>query len=214
MLINEVENIVGLSKKSIRFYEENGLLSPKRKEENGYRIYTEEDIHKLKVIKFLRELDVPIRELNLLNEGKLTLEECLKTRIDKINDLEGKFLKVKKLCEEIINEKLEYNDIDIDKYFINIRVLNKEGFTMHKNKSNNRKKIIGATISTLLFSGIFIFLIFLISYFQFTESENIPWFIYVFLMIILLLPVSAVLYNLVMRIKEILGGEEDEASKY
>ena len=85
---------------------------------------------------------------------------------------------------------------------------------MHKNKSNNRKKIIGATISTLLFSSIFIFLIFLISYFQFTESENIPWFVYVFLMIILLLPILAVLYNLVMRIKEILGGEEDEASKY
>ncbi len=214
MLINEVENIVGLSKKSIRFYEENGLLSPKRKEENGYRIYTEEDIHKLKVIKFLRELDVPIRELNLLNEGKLTLEECLKMRIDKIKDLEEKFLKVKKLCEEIINEKLEYNDIDIDKYFINIRVLNKEGFTMHKNKSNNRKKIIGATISTLLFSSIFIFLIFVISYFQFTESDIIPWIVYILLMTIFLLPILAVLYNLVMRIKEILGGEEDEASKY
>ena len=85
---------------------------------------------------------------------------------------------------------------------------------MHKNKSNNRKKIMGATISTLLFSGIFIFLISIISYFQFTESENIPWFIYIFLMIILLLPILAVLYNLIIRIKEILGGEEDEASKY
>ena len=214
MLINEVENVVGLSKKSIRYYEENGLLSPKRKEENGYRIYTDDDIHKLKVIKFLRELDVPIRELNLLNEGKLTLEECLRMRIDKIKEVEEKFLTVKSLCEEIIKEKLDYNDIDIDKYFINIRVLNKEGFTMHKKKSNNRKKIIGAFLSTLLFDLFFIFLIVLISYFQIIENDKCPWFLFIFLIFILALPILATSYNLYLRIKEILGGEEDEASKY
>ena len=30
MLINEVESVIGLSKKSIRYYEEEGLLNPKR----------------------------------------------------------------------------------------------------------------------------------------------------------------------------------------
>lgn len=52
MLINEVEHIVGLSKKSIRYYEENGLLRPRRNQENDYRVYTEKDIQKLKTIKF------------------------------------------------------------------------------------------------------------------------------------------------------------------
>ncbi len=66
MLINEVEHIVGLSKKSIRYYEENGLLTPKRNQENDYRIYDEKDIQKLKIIKFLRKLNVPIRELKQL----------------------------------------------------------------------------------------------------------------------------------------------------
>ena len=84
MFINEVCHIVGLSRKSIRYYEENGLLSPKRNTENDYRMYTEEDIRKLKIIKFLRELDVPIRELKMLNEGTLTLQECMESRIYKI----------------------------------------------------------------------------------------------------------------------------------
>ena len=66
MLINEVEHIVGLSKKSIRYYEENGLLTPKRNQENDYRIYDEKDIQKLKIIKFLKKLNVPIRELKQL----------------------------------------------------------------------------------------------------------------------------------------------------
>jgi len=38
MLISEVENICGLSKKSIRYYEENGLLNPlvvRRKREDS-----------------------------------------------------------------------------------------------------------------------------------------------------------------------------------
>ena len=83
MFINEVEHIVGLSKKSIRYYEENGLLNPKRNKNNDYRIYSKEDIEKLKVIKFLRELNVPIRELKLLNEGNLTLQDCMKERIKK-----------------------------------------------------------------------------------------------------------------------------------
>ena len=33
--INEVEALVGITKKNIRFYEEKGLLSPSRNSENG-----------------------------------------------------------------------------------------------------------------------------------------------------------------------------------
>ena len=37
--INEVEAQVGITKKNIRFYEEQGLLHPRRSTENGYRDY-------------------------------------------------------------------------------------------------------------------------------------------------------------------------------
>ena len=36
MKINQVEQLVGITKKNIRFYEEQGLLSPGRNRENGY----------------------------------------------------------------------------------------------------------------------------------------------------------------------------------
>ena len=57
MFINEVEYIVKLSKKSIRYYEELGLINPKRNVNNDYRVYDENDINKLKIIKLLRELE-------------------------------------------------------------------------------------------------------------------------------------------------------------
>ena len=35
--INEVEALVGITRKNIRFYEAEGLLAPRRNSENGYR---------------------------------------------------------------------------------------------------------------------------------------------------------------------------------
>ena len=54
MRINKVEELVGITKKNIRFYEEQGLLSPARNLENGYRDYSEEDVETLHKIKLLR----------------------------------------------------------------------------------------------------------------------------------------------------------------
>ena len=42
--INEVEALVGITKKNIRFYEAEGLLCPQRNSENGYRNYGDEDV--------------------------------------------------------------------------------------------------------------------------------------------------------------------------
>ena len=43
MKINEVEAAVGVTKKNIRFYEEEGLITPSREPGNGYRSYSQAD---------------------------------------------------------------------------------------------------------------------------------------------------------------------------
>lgn len=214
MFINEVEHIVGLSKKSIRYYEENGLLNPKRDKENDYRIYDQEDIKKLKVIKFLRELGVPIRDLKELSSGNLSLADCMQDRIFKITSEEKNYKKIKNMCLEIIEKKETYDNIVIDNYFSNINILNKEGFTMRDLNQSKSKKIFGAIFSSFIFSLFFLFVVLVISYFQFTEVEKMPWILYCFLLFIFLIPLFGIVYNLIVRIKEIRGGEEDEASKY
>ena len=60
MKINEVEALVGITKKNIRFYEEKGLLTPRRNSENGYREYEARDVEQLRQIKLLRKLGVPL----------------------------------------------------------------------------------------------------------------------------------------------------------
>ena len=69
MKINEVEALAGISKKNIRFYEEQGLLSPRRNSENGYRDYGENEVEVLRRIKVLRKLGVPIEEIRQMLSG-------------------------------------------------------------------------------------------------------------------------------------------------
>ena len=47
MKINEVEAAVGITKKNIRFYEEEGLIAPGREPGNGYRSYSQADVERL-----------------------------------------------------------------------------------------------------------------------------------------------------------------------
>ena len=63
MRINEVEQLVGITKKNIRFYENQGLLHPDRNMANGYREYSDQDVDLLMKIKLLRKLAIPIEEI-------------------------------------------------------------------------------------------------------------------------------------------------------
>ena len=214
MQIHEIESKTRLTKKSIRYYEEEGLISPKRNALNDYREYDENDLNTLKLIKFLRELNIPINDIKKLHNNTLTLEECMNDRIKKIDEEQKNYDTIKNMCLEISKSNDSFDTIDITKYFEQINILNKEGFTMRNVKSNKTKKIWGAVFSSFIFTVFFVFLVSIISYFQFTEVDKMPWVLYIFLMAIFVIPIVGIAYNLIIRIKEINGGEEDEASKY
>lgn len=60
MIINEAEQLLGVTKANIRFYEKEGLLTPSRNE-SSYREYSEADIRQLKQIVILRKLGIPVQ---------------------------------------------------------------------------------------------------------------------------------------------------------
>jgi DNA-binding transcriptional MerR regulator len=75
MLIKEVEQLTGIKRKNIRFYEKEGLLNPNRNSENRYRTYTNDDVRRLKEIKLLRKLGVSIVDIKQVQSGELSLNE-------------------------------------------------------------------------------------------------------------------------------------------
>lgn len=80
MNTKQVEELVGLSRQNIRYYEKEGLLAPNREKGNSYRDYSEEDIERLKMIKMLRMLDMPLKEIERVLKNEIPLQEAAAAR--------------------------------------------------------------------------------------------------------------------------------------
>lgn len=63
MLINELVKISGVSHRTLRYYDEIGLLRPAHIHENGYREYTETEVNLLQQILFYRELGFSLEKI-------------------------------------------------------------------------------------------------------------------------------------------------------
>ncbi|NLO39385.1 MAG: MerR family transcriptional regulator [Ruminiclostridium sp.] len=69
MLINQVSQATGLTKKAIEYYTIEGLISPLVLE-NGYRDFSEKDIEVLNKISVLRKLDISVEEIKTILSDK------------------------------------------------------------------------------------------------------------------------------------------------
>lgn len=63
MKVKEVADLVGISVRTLHYYDEIGLLKPSSTTEAGYRIYSQEDLALLQQILFFRELDFPLKQI-------------------------------------------------------------------------------------------------------------------------------------------------------
>ncbi|GAA1847513.1 MerR family transcriptional regulator [Actinomadura bangladeshensis] len=63
MQIGEVADRTGLSLRTIRHYEEVGLALPTARSQGGFRLYTDDDVARLLVIKRMKPLDFTLEEM-------------------------------------------------------------------------------------------------------------------------------------------------------
>jgi len=62
----EIAKLCGVTVRTVQYYDTRGILIPCELSEGGRRLYSEDDLKKLKVICFLRELDIPIDAISEL----------------------------------------------------------------------------------------------------------------------------------------------------
>ena len=210
MRINKVEELVGITKKNIRFYEEKGLLTPARNAENGYREYSEEDVAVLQKIKLFRQLSIPIEEILKLQEGYLTLEDCMRRHIIVLDREEENVKQKKSICKQLELSGEQLSNMDAEKYLLLMKEMEKEGvkFMNVERVDKKRKAPIIATIVMIVLMvmviGIFVWA---------AKTDPIP---FPFLLMLLMIP-GAVIIGVLLALKERMKqieGEEDAASKY
>ena len=66
MNIGEVAKRSGTNAKTIRYYEQQGLLAAARRGENGYRVYDDDDVHRLSFIRRARSLGFSVKDVAAL----------------------------------------------------------------------------------------------------------------------------------------------------
>jgi len=100
----EMAKLCGVSVRTVQYYDTRGILIPSELSEGGRRLYSEEDLQKLRIICFLRELDLPINTIGeLMREDdpssviELILAEQEKTLRGELNERQQKLDKLEQL---------------------------------------------------------------------------------------------------------------------
>ena len=112
MKINEVERLIGITKKNIRFYEEQGLLNPNRNKENGYRDYNEDDIRTLEQIKLLRKLGLPLDEIRMMQAGRSTIADSMRRHLVTLEREKQNLAQSEALCRQLKEEEGTLQNLD------------------------------------------------------------------------------------------------------
>lgn len=134
MQIKEVQEKLDISSYTLRYYEKMGLIKPFR-DENGYRNYSENDIKILKKIRFLRELEIPIEDIQSIIEGNTTFQNVLDNHMKRLDTQMKSLQYVKETCED-----LKEKDIPVLEAMTDERIMSEENINQ-KNVKSNMKKI-------------------------------------------------------------------------
>ena len=111
--IGEAARLSGVPAASIRYYEKEGLLPAQSRGDNQYRLYNDEEIHRLRFMRLCRAMDMSLDEVRTLlaldrsvesdaHEACATLDEHLehvRTRLSELQTLEQELLSLRGRCD-------------------------------------------------------------------------------------------------------------------
>ena len=193
MKINEVESLVGITRKNIRFYEAEGLLTPRRNSENGYRDYGDAEVRALLQIKLLRKLGVSLEEIRRMQSGAHTVGDGMRRHLVSLERDRENLEQSIRLCQRLTDRQERLEDLDAGAVLAEMEAIEQGGATFQdKQKRDVRIRYVApvfiTVIMVLLMLGI---------------AGLLLWLI-----------VLGVVLALVQRIREIGRGEIDDAKNY
>jgi MerR family transcriptional regulator, copper efflux regulator len=93
--IGEVTERVGLSLRTLRYYEEVGLVAPSARTDGGFRLYSEADVQRLLLIRSMKAFDLTLEEMGALVEvlDRSAVAETLEgAELDRIEAALGEYV--------------------------------------------------------------------------------------------------------------------------
>ena len=216
MKINEVEALVGITKKNIRFYEEQGLLSPRRNSENGYRDYGEEEVAVLRQIKLLRKLGVPLEEIRQMQVGG-TVADGMRRHLVTLEREQRDLEQAMELCRGLKDSQVRLADLDAAALLAEMERLEQGGTTFRNKQVGDAKstRYAASTAAALVMIALMGAAIALMVWGFGIDPANAPPLPLLAVLVALpALVILGVLLALKERVREIGKGEIDDAKHY
>lgn len=213
MKINQAAELADITKKNIRFYEDQGLVDPDRDPGNGYREYSMNDVNQLKQIKLLRQLGVSCENIRKMRRNELSIEKCMSDRIRELDESKENIAHMKTICEMLSDETSDLASLDANVYLDKMSELEKGGVRFMNVKVSDVQKrrngaIIAAAVTVLLMAAIIALIIWA------DGIDPAPKGVLILMIAIFGSIIVGVLIALNQRLRELKGGELDEANKY
>ncbi len=117
----ELARLCGVSVRTVQYYDDRGILTPSELSEGGRRLYSDNDLKKMKIVCFLRSIDLPIHAIGqimkeensdkvisvLLDQQKEVLEAEVADRtekLDRLRELQGTLESMREISVESIGD--------------------------------------------------------------------------------------------------------------
>lgn len=109
--VGDLAKLTGLTVRTLRFYDQIGLLTPSGQTEAGHRLYHELDLSRLHQILSLKELGLTLEEIkSALNGGRISPIEIVELQIEQIKEqmkLQQKLLDELRYVSKLMQGKAE-----------------------------------------------------------------------------------------------------------
>ena len=216
MKINEVEALVGITKKNIRFYEAEGLLTPRRNSENGYRDYGEAEVETLRRIKRLRKLGFPLEEIRQMQTGSRTVGDGMRRHLVTLEREQENLRSAAQLCAGLTDCAEKLDALDAQSLLEKMEEMEQSGTTFQNKQSQDiRVRYVAPVVVTVLMVLLMLGLIWLFLWAFETDPAGAPPLplLAVFVAVPALVALG-VIVSLVQRIRQIGRREIDDAKQF
>lgn len=144
MNIKEVEQLTGLPRSNIRFYEKEGLVIPKRNEKNGYREYSDHNVSVIKKIAYLRTLGFSVDEIRKIMDNRLPLSAAVENQVRLLDSQISELANAREMCSAILrDEGITFENLEVERYTPDLK----------KQWNNNRQIFQSDSVSFLYLWG-------------------------------------------------------------
>ena len=131
--IKELANLAGVTTRTLRYYDQLGILTPAELGSNNYRYYDHDNLLRLQQILFYRELDVPLKEIQfILDSPGFQLLPALKNHQEALREKVNRYKELLGTIQKTISSLHRGENMAENEYF--------EGFdeTLYEEEARDR----------------------------------------------------------------------------